>query len=49
MFFPFMFGIYPYTTVTQKQRAAMKAANIDFQYQTVYEITYTYLLKLLGD
>ena len=49
MFFPFMFGIYPYTTVTQKQREAMKAANIDYRYQTVYEITYTYLLKLLGD
>ncbi len=49
MFFPFMFGIYPYTAVTEKQRTAMKEANIDYKYQTVYEITYTYLLKLLGD
>ena len=48
MFFPFMFGIYPYTAVTEKQRTAMKDADIDYKYQTVYEITYTYLLKLLG-
>lgn len=48
MFFPFMFGIYPYTAVTQKQRKAMKEANIDYHYQSVYEITYTYLIKLLG-
>jgi AcrR family transcriptional regulator len=49
MFFPFMFGIYPYTAVTGKQRTAMKEANIEYRYQTVYEITYTYLIKLLGD
>ena len=49
MFFPFMFGIYPYTAVTEKQRTAMEEANIDFKYQTIYDITYTYLLKLLGD
>lgn len=49
MFFPFMFGIYPYTAVTEKQRTAMEQANIDYKYQTIYDITYTYLLKLLGD
>lgn len=49
MFFPFMFGIYPYTAVTEKQRSAMEEANIDYKYQTIYDITYTYLLKLLGD
>ena len=48
MFFPFMFGIYPYTAVTEKQREAMEKAEIDYNYQTVYEITYPYLLKLLG-
>lgn len=48
MFFPFMFGIYPYTAVTEKQRKAMEKAEIDYNYQTVYEITYPYLLKLLG-
>ena len=48
MFFPFMFDIYPYTAVTEKQREAMDKAEIDYNYQTVYEITYPYLLKLLG-
>lgn len=49
MFFPFMFGIYPYTEVTDKQRAAMKDAGIDYVYQTIYEITHTCLLRLLGE
>ena len=49
MFFPFMFGIYPYTAVTEKQRIAMKEADIDYMYQSIYEITNTYLLKLLGE
>lgn len=47
-FFPFMFGIYPYTAVTEKQREAMKEAGIDFTYQTVYELTYACLIRLLG-
>ena len=47
IFFPFMFGIYPYTAVTDKQRAAMKEANVDYVYQTIYEITYTCLCRLL--
>ena len=48
IFFPFMFGIYPYTAVTDKQREAMKEARIDFAYQSVYEIVYSCLAKLLG-
>ena len=36
VFFPFMFGIYPYTTVTDKQREAMNKANVDFTYQTIF-------------
>ena len=47
-FFPFMFGIYPYTTVTEKQRIAMRDAGIDYMYQTVYELTYSCLARLLG-
>ena len=49
IFFPFMFGIYPYTAVTDKQREAMKEANIDYVYQSVYELTYACLIRLLGD
>ena len=47
IFFPFMFGIYPYTAVTDKQREAMKEANVDYVYQSVYEITHTCLCRLL--
>ena len=48
MFFPFMFGIYPYTSVTDKQKKAMKEAEIDYVYQSVYELTYSCLCRLLG-
>ena len=48
-FYPFMFGIYPYTAVTEKQRTAMKEAGIDYVYQTVYELTYSCLIRLLGE
>ena len=47
VFFPFMFGIYPYTSVTEKQREAMKNAEVDFVYQTIFEITYDCILRLL--
>ena len=49
IFFPFMFGIYPYTSVTEKQKAAMEEAGIGFVYQTVYELTYRCLVRLLGE
>ncbi len=48
-FFPFMFGIYPYTAVTEKQKTAMKEAGINYVYQTVYELTYSCLIRLLGE
>ena len=48
IFFPFMFGIYPYTEVTEKQRIAMKEAGINYVYQSVYELTYSCLTRLLG-
>ena len=47
-FYPFMFGIYPYTSVTEKQKSAMKEAGISYVYQTVYELTYSCLIRLLG-
>ena len=48
-FYPFMFGIYPYTAVTEKQKSAMKEAGIGFVYQSVYELTYSCLIRLLGE
>ena len=47
VFFPFMFGIYPYTAVTDKQREAMKKAGVNYVYQSIFEITNNCLLKLL--
>ncbi len=48
-FFPFIFGIYPYTAVTDKQREAMKEADVGYVYMSVYEITLKCLLRLLPD
>ena len=47
-FFPFMFGIYPYTVVTEKQREAMTQAKVNYVYMSIYEITYSEVKKLLG-
>ena len=48
-FYPFMLGIYPYTAVTEKQRVAMKEAGINYVYQSVYELAYSCLVRLLGE
>ncbi len=47
-FFPFIYGIYPYTSVTQKQKAAMEQAGVPYVYQSAYDLTYACLKKLLG-
>ncbi len=47
-FFPFMFGIYPYTFVTEKQRKAMEEANVNYVFMTIYEITYNCVSRLLN-
>ncbi|MBQ1376529.1 MAG: TetR/AcrR family transcriptional regulator [Lachnospiraceae bacterium] len=47
VFFPFMFGIYPYTEVTEKQRNGMKEAGISFMYQTAYDLIFSCLIRLL--
>ena len=47
-FFPFIYGIYPYTGVTEKQKIAMEQAGIPYVYQSAYELTYTCLKKLLN-
>ena len=48
IFYPFMFGIYPYAMVTEKQKTAMKDAQVDFAEHSIYEITYNCLVRLLG-
>lgn len=47
VFFPFMFGIYPYTYVTGKQREAMKNANADYVFMSVYELVYSCIKNIL--
>ena len=49
IFYPFLFGVYPYAAVTEKQRAAMREAGVDFAYQSIYELTRGCLIRLLGD
>ncbi len=49
VFFPFMFGIYPYTFVTGKQREAMKRADADYVFMSVYEITFACVKNLLDN
>ena len=47
-FFPFIYGIYPYTSVTDKQREAMELAGIPYVYMSAYELTYRCAKKLLA-
>ena len=46
-FFPFVYGIYPYTTATEKQRAAMSLAGIEYTPLTVEENVRTIVHCLL--
>ena len=47
-FMPFLYGIYPYTTVSAKQRQAMAEAKLDFVYMSVYDLSYNSIRTLLG-
>ena len=46
-FFPFMFGIYPYTVVNEKQRLAMEQAGVNYVFMSIYEIVYNCVRGLL--
>ena len=47
-FLPFVYGLYPYTVVTDKQRQAMKEAGIPFIYMTVFDMAFSFIRTLLG-
>ncbi|MBR2812900.1 MAG: hypothetical protein IKD69_16115, partial [Solobacterium sp.] len=49
IFFPFMFGIYPYTSVTEKQQTAMEQAKVGFICHSIYELAYNCLIRLLDN
>lgn len=46
-FFPFLFGLYPYAEVTEKQRKAMEKANVGFVYHSVFDLSYNTIKNLL--
>ena len=46
-FLPFLYGIFPYTTVSAKQRQAMSEAGLNFVYMSVYDIAYNNIRALL--
>ena len=46
-FFPFMFGIYPYTVVTEKQREAIEKSHTNYVFLSICEITKSMVVKLL--
>ena len=48
-FFPFIYGIYPYTSVTEKQEQAMRDAGIPYVYQSAYDLTFSFLNQLLKE
>ena len=47
VYFPFLFGIYPYALVTEKQGKAMENAGVGFVSHSIYALSYTCLKKLL--
>ena len=48
VFFPFLFGVYPYSVATEKQLCAMREAKIEFRMHSIYEIVYSCVMQLLG-
>lgn len=46
-FFPFLFGLYPYAYVTDKQKAAMDQADVPYPFLSLYDLTYSCVRKLL--
>ena len=47
-FLPFVYGLYPYTVVTDKQREAMKEAGISYVYMSTYEMACAFIRTMLG-
>ena len=46
-FFPFIYGIYPYAVVTEKQKRAMEQANVGYVCHSVYDLAFACAQKLL--
>lgn len=48
VFYPFVFGIYPYTAHSEQQKAAMKEAKIPLEESSIYDIARPGIERLLG-
>ena len=46
-FFPYMYGIYPYSYPTDKQISAMDEVKLSHMDTTIYEMTYQFLKLIL--
>ncbi len=46
-FFPFMFGIYPYTEITEKQKKAMDQADVDYELPAAKDIIFRFIMNFL--
>ena len=48
VFFPFLFGVYPYAVASDKQLRAMNEANCKFKLHSIYDIVFLCVKQLLG-
>jgi len=47
-FLPFVYGLYPYTVVTEKQKQAMAQAQIGYVYLSTFEMARSFIRTILG-
>ena len=47
-FLPLMFGLYPYTAATDKQKAAMEKAGMEYRPASAYALAYAGIRVLKG-
>ncbi len=47
VFFPFLFGVYPYTTATEKQKKAMELAGITVSRPSIGGLVQSFVAKML--
>ena len=47
-FFPFLFGVYPYTSHSEKQKAAMELAGVEYAEYSVGKIVKDFAARVLG-
>ncbi len=47
-FFPFLFGVYPYTSHSEKQKAAMELAGVKYEEYSVGKIVKDFAARVLG-